>query len=1007
MKKIFGMAGMVLALAVGARAAMIGGDVIAIDFGAIAPAEANWNQISTSTLSISDLQRLSDGALTGVGVTVTLTETNGDYVNNVAPGAGQGSTDASIYNDHLAANNLSGSDLITVTYAGLDDSLSYTLTGGMARSGNTTPFEQTYTVGGIDYDYTGTSGVDAYAEYTGLSSSGGVLTFTVSDYTDSDLASISQMKLTAVQVLPDGATLSLAPGALSLDLVAPDTAVDGIITASYTAGAVSSNNIEIISLVADAGFSAVAANPTLGPADTEEEFTVTFDNAGIGLEIGESTNSTLVVTWTEAGSSVTNTENIALDLTYDEDTADFWTLALDFGNVPPANHFNDISANGSYSSLVRLSDGSSVTGVSVIVDGPSFYVDGPNDSLTGLASDYDVSNVTDWAGDSDTWTVMFYGLDDSMAYNIEGVIGGFTNNDLTDMTYMQVGSLTDMFNPDTASADPRIARIEGAQSFGGVLEIFVAPNSQYPVLSTLMITAVEGGNTTNDVIAVPNIVEITVGSESNVVLSLEPVGTNYVVQQSDDLQQFSTVVFDVEGSDSVRVSGSGNVDADGDGSAFFRLERQPNFVIIFTDDQGYQDLGCFGSPNIKTPNIDQMAAEGMKFTSFYAQTVCGPSRASIMTGCYPMRVERHEDDDGSMVHPALSLNEITIPEILKPLGYKTGMSGKWDLSGRSPAGTYRIGLGPHNQGFEETFWSPTSDANPIYEAETDILNNPTRSSITRRFSDDAIQFIHANKDRPFFYYLAHPMPHTPIAASADFLGTSDGGLYGDVIEELDYHTGRVLDAVKEAGIDELTYVIFTSDNGPWWVKLPNAGFADPLRSAKTSAYDGGLRVPFIIRAPGRVPAGTTSDLVCANLDLFPTIARLAGADVPDDRVIDGVDLSDVFHGTQTELDRPFFFYQHESLRAVRRGKWKLHLVHSADDQDMVENDPWVNWPIHVPEDDRSYIEELTLYNLDDDIGETTNVASQYPEVVAELLEDLDFAKEDIGYHDVTGENSRR
>ena len=206
MKKTIGMAGMVLALAVGSQASIIEGDVIAIDFGATAPAVSNWNQISTSTLVIGDLQRLSDGAPTGVGVAVTTSATFGQYINNVAPGAGLGSTDASIYNDHLAANDLSAPDLITVTYSGLDDSLTYTLTGGMARSGNTTAFEQTYTVGGVDYDYTGTSGVDAYAEYTGLSSVGGVLSFTVSDYTDSDLASISQMSLEAI---PEPATLGL------------------------------------------------------------------------------------------------------------------------------------------------------------------------------------------------------------------------------------------------------------------------------------------------------------------------------------------------------------------------------------------------------------------------------------------------------------------------------------------------------------------------------------------------------------------------------------------------------------------------------------------------------------------------------------------------------------------------------------------------------------------------------------------------------------------------------
>ncbi|MGD9419095.1 MAG: sulfatase family protein [Verrucomicrobiota bacterium JB025] len=890
MKNTVAMAAMVLALAVGSRASLISdGDVLKVDFGDTSPSAAavadgyvQYNSVSGGTVVL-----MTDGTGPEDDVTVTVTGVDGNFVNNLDGSASGGSSDATVYADHVAGNG-TDTDVITITVSGLDDALTYDLFAGMRRNTLNSDWDHTYRVGGTSESYTASGGiVDSYHTHTGLSSSGGTLSFTVTENVPGSVVSISEMRLTAV---------------------------------------------------------------------------------------GEP----------EA----------------------FWSVALDFGDTPPTNHFNDIPSNGTYGSLVRLSDGSPVDGVSVVVDGPTFYLGtGPNDSLTGLSSDYDVSNVTDWAGATGAWSVTFYGLDDSMAYHIEGVIGGFTNNDLTDTTFLQAGTRTNMFTPDTASADPRIARIEGVRSFGGILEIFVQPSTKVPVLSALMITAVDGGDSSNDVIVLPKILDLAVESGSDVVLSLEHAGENYVVQQSDDLQQFSTVGFQVEGDDgdSVRLTGSENVDPDGDGRSFFRLKRQPNFIIIMTDDQGYQDLGCFGSPNIKTPNLDKMAAEGMKFTSYYAQTVCGPSRAALMTASYPMRVERHPDDDGTMVHPAMSLNEITIPEILKPLGYVTGMAGKWDLSGRPPAGTYRVGLGPHNQGFDETFWSPTSDTDEILEAETVVLSNPARSSVTRRFTDKAIEFIHANKARPFFYYLAHPMPHTPIAASSDFLGTSDGGLYGDVIEELDYHTGRVLDAVKEAGLDDLTYVIFTSDNGPWWIKQPNAGFADPLRSAKTSTYDGGMRVPFIVRAPGRVPAGTTTDLVCANLDMMPTIARLAGATVPDDRVIDGVDISDVFHGTQAELDRSFFFYQHEALRAVRRGEWKLHLVHS----DLDRTKEGVQWLTHVPPDDRPYIEELTLYNLDDDIGETTNVAAQHPAVVAELLEDLDFAKEDIGYHDVIGENSRR
>lgn len=432
---------------------------------------------------------------------------------------------------------------------------------------------------------------------------------------------------------------------------------------------------------------------------------------------------------------------------------------------------------------------------------------------------------------------------------------------------------------------------------------------------------------------------------------------------------------------------------------------KPNFIIIFTDDQGYQDLGCYGSPDIRTPNIDRMAEQGMRFTSFYAQTVCGPARTSLLTGSYPMRVERASHDDGLIPHPALSLNEVTLPELLKPLGYTSGMSGKWDVSGRRTRGkpTFRVELGPFNQGFDTTFWAETSACKTIRVGDKEVRKNPPRASLTKLFTDQAIEFIESNQDGPFFYYLAHPMPHTKIDASPQFKGKSEEGLYGDVIEELDFHTGRLLDKVKELGLDENTYIIFTSDNGPWLREGKHAGHAEPLRSGKTSTYEGGLRVPFIIRAPGKVPAGTTSDIVAATLDLLPSIVNIAGAEMPTDRVIDGVDISQVFHGAETELVRPYFFYQHQALRAVRQGPWKLHLPHSKMDKTKEGS----LWQSHVPKEDRAYIEELTLYNLDEDIGETTNVAQEHPEIVEALLKQIDFAKRDIGYHGVIGENSRR
>ncbi len=431
---------------------------------------------------------------------------------------------------------------------------------------------------------------------------------------------------------------------------------------------------------------------------------------------------------------------------------------------------------------------------------------------------------------------------------------------------------------------------------------------------------------------------------------------------------------------------------------------KPNFIVIMTDDQGYQDLGCYGSPEIKTPRLDQMAQEGMRFTSFYAQTVCGPARAALMTGCYPMRVQRADHDHGKTPHPAMAMDEITLAELLKPLGYKTGMSGKWDLSGRGgKQKTFRKKLNPTAQGFDMSFWSPWSESKTIYQAGELTVKNTPRAQVTKIFTDKAIEFIEANKDEPFFLYLPHPMPHTPLAASKKFKGKSAGGLYGDVIEELDFHVGRVLDTVEELGLSDNTYIIFTSDNGPWWLRGDDGGHCEPLRSAKTSTYDGGLRVPFIIKAPGKVPAGSTCDLVCAGIDIMPTIVKLAGGKVPDDRVIDGIDISEIFHGQQKELDRPFFFYQHQALRAVRQGSWKLHLTHTELDRTKEGE----SWQRHVPEKDRPYIEEPTLYNLKNDIGETTNVAKENPDVVEKLMKQLDYAKRDIGYHGVIGENARR
>lgn len=429
--------------------------------------------------------------------------------------------------------------------------------------------------------------------------------------------------------------------------------------------------------------------------------------------------------------------------------------------------------------------------------------------------------------------------------------------------------------------------------------------------------------------------------------------------------------------------------------------KKPNFIIIFTDDQGYQDLGCFGSPDIKTPNIDKMASEGMKLTSFYAQTVCGPSRAALMTGCYPMRNARN--DNGVAPHPKLSLSEVTIAEVLKPEGYTTCMIGKWDLAGHNPE-QFNPELLPIYQGFDTSFFTPGSNDSRVHLLRNDQLieKKADMSTLTKRYTNEALEFIENNQKDPFFLYLAHTMPHTKLAVSDEYRGKSQGGLYGDVVEEVDYNVGRILEKLKESGLDENTYVIFTSDNGPWWIRKEHAGHADPLRGAKTSAWEGGFRVPAIVRAPGKIAQGVVVDQTIATIDWLPTIANLAGAKTPTDRVIDGLDISDILHGESKELNRPFFYYQHQELRAVRKGKWKLHLSHNPDSKAI----SYTKWPRHIAPKDRVLFTKYMLYNLEADIAETTDVADENPEVVAELTKLLEWAKKDIGDWDKRGENAR-
>ena len=426
-----------------------------------------------------------------------------------------------------------------------------------------------------------------------------------------------------------------------------------------------------------------------------------------------------------------------------------------------------------------------------------------------------------------------------------------------------------------------------------------------------------------------------------------------------------------------------------------QADRPPNVVVILTDDQGYNDLGCYGSPSIRTPRIDRMAAEGVRFTDWYAPApVCTPTRAGLLTGCYPQRLgfgmipkERPNGTDAHVLYArsqhGMHLSEVTIAEMLKARRYATGMVGKWHL-GDAPE------FLPTRQGFDSYFGIPYSnDMRPttLVRGERVIEDPVDQPTLTRRYTDESIRFVRENKDRPFFLYLAHNMPHTPLHASEQFRGKSPRGLYGDVIEELDWNTGRLLDAIGELGLDERTLVVFTSDNGPWHVRGEQGGSATPLRAGKGTTYEGGMRVPFIARWPGRVPAGKTSREPLSHLDLLPTIAALTGAAAPSDRTIDGKDVAPLLLGTPGAKNphEAFYYFSDGCLNAVRSGKWKLKLETTLQDETHYGK---VSAPdAKIPP---------ALYDLELDPGEQKSLLVDHPEIAKRLQTLADKAREDLG-----------
>jgi arylsulfatase len=394
-------------------------------------------------------------------------------------------------------------------------------------------------------------------------------------------------------------------------------------------------------------------------------------------------------------------------------------------------------------------------------------------------------------------------------------------------------------------------------------------------------------------------------------------------------------------------------------------QRPPNIVMIYCDDLGYGDLGCYGS-KIRTPNIDRMAAEGMRFTQFYsANPVCSPSRAALLTGRYPTRtgvpnVLMAPDKTG------LAENETTLAALLKPQGYKTICIGKWHL-GHQPQYL------PTKRGFDEYFGIPYSNdmtPRPLMH-NTEIIEEPAvLETLTPRYTQQALEFIERSKNSPFFLYMPHTFPHIPLAASPRFRGHSPLGLYGDVVEELDWSVGEVLAKLKQDGLDNRTLVMFSSDNGPWYQGSPGQ-----LRGRKGSTYEGGVREPFLARFPGRIPRGAVCRGVAGTIDVLPTVAHLTGAALPK-LPVDGIDIWPLLSGARPSLDREVLLYFDSwNLQCARWGKWKLHVArYNTFAYSPAPAGGRVNLPLQQPE----------LYDIEQDPTEAYDAAPQNPAVVAEI-----------------------
>lgn len=419
-----------------------------------------------------------------------------------------------------------------------------------------------------------------------------------------------------------------------------------------------------------------------------------------------------------------------------------------------------------------------------------------------------------------------------------------------------------------------------------------------------------------------------------------------------------------------------------------QAETSPNIVVIYADDLGWGDLACYGHPAIRTPHLDRMAAEGMRFTEFYsAAEVCTPSRTALLTGRYPIRSGMCHDQFRvlrSISSGGLPKEEVTLAEALKSKGYVTGCVGKWHL-GHLPEHL------PPRHGFDHYFGMPYSNdmlpapdapkgrdkffvenndfwRTPLIRGTEIVEPQPDQRQLTRRYTEEAVKFVRENRSRPFFLYFAHTFPHVPLFASQRFRGKSPAGIYGDVVEELDWSVGQVLDTLRREGLEKQTLVIFSSDNGPWLIFDTHGGSAGLLRDGKGSTFEGGMRVPGIFWWPGKIPAGVIQREMGLTMDVLPTCGKLAGVELPADRVLDGRDISPLLFGTGTVERDVFIYYRGTTLYAARLGPWKAHFI---------------TRPAYGNEKPQSHDPPL-LFHLRIDPSEKLNVADKHLDVVAEI-----------------------